>query len=50
MLSDRLVPLYFIHAEVAVFLSDFRIAPTVRDGLDGDERLKILAGEGIKFF
>ena len=32
--------LYFIYAEVAVFLSDFRVAPAVRDGFDGNERLE----------
>ena len=47
MLSDRLMTLYFVYAEVAVFLSDFRIAPAVRDGLDGNERLKVLPGESV---
>ena len=47
MLSDRLMTLYFVYAEVAVFLSDFRIAPAVRDRLDRDERLKVLMGKSV---
>ena len=42
-LSDRLMTLYFVYAKVAVFLSDFRIAPAVRDGLDGNQCLKVLS-------
>ena len=48
MLSDRLMPLYFIYAKVTVFLSDFRVASAVRDGLDGDERLEVLTGKGVE--
>ena len=40
--------LYFVYAKVAVFLSDFRIAPAVRDGFDSNERLEVLMGKGVE--